>query len=291
MEIITGYRGEPHITSQQERNTNIAIFGSGARIIEGIDSELEATIVSANLVEIADGMLIAEGCTACIERGTSDSITIDNGSQGMQRIDLIVARYTRDAGTAVEDMKLAVIKGTPSANDPAVPAYTTGLIADGDSLVEFPLYRVNISGISITSVERLVEVTSVAKLIIDIQDRIGNESMGTTATTLTGAIAEVRGKLPRHIEYTWLYTNIGINANGAYSDSKRIGIDGYTPVSILGFRVLNNDSTGRNGAWCVIPRMWVYLHTLDFSIWNQHPSEQAVVKVEIKIGYVSDYAT
>lgn len=173
MEIITGYRGEPHVTSQQERNTNIAIFGSGACIIEGIDSELEATIVSANLVEIADGMLIAEGCTACIERGTSDSLTIDNGSQGMQRIDLIVARYTRDAGTAVENMQLAVIKGTPSANDPAVPAHTTGLIADGDSLVEFPLYRVNISGISITSVTLLVEKVSVGEAFDAVYDKIG----------------------------------------------------------------------------------------------------------------------
>lgn len=291
MEIITGYRGEPHVSSQQERNTNIAIFGGGACIIEDIDSELEATIVSANLVEIADGMLIAEGCTACIERGTSDSLTIDNGSQGMQRIDLIVARYTRDAGTAVEDMKLAVIKGTPSANDPAVPAYTTGLIADGDSLVEFPLYRVNISGISITSVERLVEVTSVAKLIIDIQDRIGNESTGTTATTLTGAIAEVRGKLPHHIEYTWQYTTIGIGHGLAYSDTKRIGIDGYTPIAIKGFRVLDNDTDGKHSGWCIIDKIWLYNNAMDFTIWNQHQSETAIVKVQIKVAYVSDYAT
>lgn len=291
MEIITGYRGEPHVTSQQERNTNIAIFGSGACIIEGIDSELEATIVSANLVEIADGMLIAEGCTACIERSTSDSLTIDNGSQGMQRIDLIVARYTRDAGTAVEDMKLAVIKGTPSANDPAVPAHTTGLIADGDSLVEFPLYKVNINGISITSVERLVEVTSVAKLIIDIQDRIGNESMGTDATTLTGAIAEIRGKLPKHIEYTWQYTAIGIGANLVYSATKRIGISGYTPTGIKGYQVLNDDTNGKNAGWCVIPRLWIYQNAMDFTIWNLNTSQMAVVKVQIKVEYVSTNAT
>lgn len=288
MNIITGYKGEPHVTSQQERNAYIAIFGDAVTIIKDIDSELAPTVVSANLIQIADGMLIAEGCTACIERGTSDSLTIDNGSQGMQRIDLIVARYTRDAGTAVEDMKLAVIKGTPSATDPAVPAHTTGLIADGDPIVEFPLYRVNISGISITSVERLVEVTSVAELITNIQNKIGNESMGTTATTLTGAIAEVRGKLPKHIEYTWQYTSIGINANGAYSDTKRIGIDGYTPNSIKGFRILNNDTNGKNAGWCIFPKLWVYNNALDFTIWNQHSSQQAIVKVQIKIDYVSN---
>ena len=288
MVIITGYRDEPHVSSQQDRNTNIAIFGGGAKILKGVDSEMAATVVSANEVQIADGMLVAEGCTACIDRGTSDSITIENGSQGMQRIDLIVARYTRNAGTAVEDMTLEVIKGTPAANDPAVPAHTTGLIADGDTLVEFPLYRVNISGISITSVERLVEVTSVSTLITNIQNKIGSVAMGTTATTLTGAIAEVNGKLPRHIEYTWEYTTIGINANGAYSDTKRIGIDGYTPNSIKGFRILNNDTNGKNAGWCIFPKLWVYNNALDFTIWNQHSSQQAIVKVQIKIDYVSN---
>ena len=185
MEIITGYRGEPHVSSQQERNAYIAIFGGAASILKDIDSELAPTVVSANLIEIADGMLVAEGCTACIERGTSDSLAIENGAQGMQRIDLIVARYTRNAGTAVEDMQLAVIKGTPSATDPAVPAYTTGLIADGDPVVDFPLYKVNISGISITSVERLVEVTSVAALITGLQNTVTELQNKVNNTKLT----------------------------------------------------------------------------------------------------------
>ena len=291
MEIITGYRNEPHVASQEDRNASIAIFGGATCILKDIDSELAPTVVSANLIEISDGMLVAEGCTACIERGTSDSLIIENGAQGMQRIDLIVVRYTRNAGTAVEDMKLAVIKGTPSATDPAVPAHTTGLIADGDPVVDFPLYRVNISGISITSVERLVEITSVAELITDIQNRIGNVSMGTTATTLTGAIAEVRGKLPHHLEYTWQYTSIGIGHGLAYSDTKRIGVDGYTPIAIKGFRVLDNDTGGKHSGWCIIDKIWLYNNAMDFTIWNQHPSEQAVVKVQIKVAYVSDYAT
>ena len=161
MVIITGYRDEPHVSSQQDRNTNIAIFGGGAKILKGVDSEMAATVVSANEVQIADGMLVAEGCTACIDRGTSDSLTIENGAQGMQRIDLIVARYTRDAGTAVENMELAVIKGTPAASNPATPAYNEGLIADGDSPVDFPLYKVNLDGISITSVDALVDTISI----------------------------------------------------------------------------------------------------------------------------------
>ena len=172
MEIITGYRGEPHITSQEDRNANIAIFGGTTCILKGIDSELTATVVSANEVKIADGMLVAEGCTACIERGTSDSLAINNGTQGMKRIDLIVARYTRNSGTGVEDMQLVVVKGTPAASNPAVPSYNTGTIADGDSPVDFPIYQVNLNGINITSVDALVDVVSVPSMVEEVQNGV-----------------------------------------------------------------------------------------------------------------------
>lgn len=165
MEIIAGYVGEPHVTSQQERNTNIGIFGSNAHIIGGVNSELEATVVSANLVEISDGMIVCEGCTAEIPRGTNDSLVIENGEQGMKRIDLIVARYTKNDNTAAESMELAVIKGTSAASDPIAPSYNTGTIADGDSPVDFPIYRVNLNGISITSVDPLVDKINIAGAI------------------------------------------------------------------------------------------------------------------------------
>lgn len=222
MEIISGYRGEPHIKSQHDRNAYIAIFGGAACILKDIDSEMAATVVAANLIEIADGMLVAEGCTACIERGTSDSLTIENGAQRMQRIDLIVARYTRNAGTAVEDMKLAVIKGTPSATDPAVPAYTTGLIADGDPVVDFPLYRVNISGISITSVERIVEVTSVAALIASLQNAV-TELQDTVSNTKLMVVNAPLGRLT--------FNNAGA-AGGTISVAQYIP-EGYTMIEAI----------------------------------------------------------
>ena len=123
MNIITGYRAEPHITAQQDRDVNIGIFGASAKILKGVGNEMAATVVSANEVEIADGTLVAEGCTAEIQYGTTESMTIKNGEQGKKRIDLIVARYTRDSGTAVESMELAVIKGTSAASNPTAPAY------------------------------------------------------------------------------------------------------------------------------------------------------------------------
>lgn len=172
MNIITGYRAEPHITAQQDRDVNIGIFGASVKILKGVGSEMAATIISANEVEIADGTFVAEGCTAEIQRGTTESMTIENGTQGEQRIDLIVARYTKVSGTGVEDMQLAVVKGTPAASNPALPSYNTGTIADGDSPVDFPIYRVNLDGISITSVVALVDVVSVPGMVEEVQNEV-----------------------------------------------------------------------------------------------------------------------
>lgn len=271
MNIIFGYKADPHITAQQLRDTYVGIFGNDAHVLD-VGSQLAATVVSATEVQIADGVMVAQGCTASIENGVTESLTIANGSQGMLRKDLIVAQYTKNSGTGVENMGLAVKTGTPAASSPATPAYTTGSIAEGDTLVEFPLYVVNLDGISITSVERLVDVVSIKGDMDSLAQRI----------------TDVEARMPEHIEYTWQYTTIGINANGAYSETKIIGIDGYTPNAIKGFRILNNDTGGKNAGWCIFPKLWIYNNALDFTIWNQHPSQQAVVKVQIKIDYVSN---
>ena len=171
MNIIWGYKADPHITAQQLRNTYIGIFGEDAHILD-VGSELAATVVSATEIQIADGVMVGQGCTASIEHGMTESLTIANGSQGMQRKDLIVARYSKVASTGVESMTLAVITGTPASSSPADPSYNSGDIADGDSPVDFPLYRVNLNGISITSVERLVDVLSINGKFDDVDARI-----------------------------------------------------------------------------------------------------------------------
>lgn len=196
MNIITGYRGEPHVSSQQERDVNIGIFGSGTYIVN-LGSNMAATVISANEVQIADGLVIADGCSAEIAKGMSESVTIENGTQGMQRKDLIVVRYTKDAGTGVEDMQLAVITGTPATASPSVPAYTTGSIANGDTLVEFPLYTVNIDGISIESVTRMVNITALAQQtdVNALSTKIGTGTLNTTSKNLVGAVNELLPKV------------------------------------------------------------------------------------------------
>jgi len=280
MNIITGYGAQPHIYPHHDRETNIGIFGSGTHILD-VGSQMAATVVSANQVDIADGLLVAEGCTAEVARGTTESMTIENGSQGMLRTDLIVARYTKTAGTAVEAMELAVIKGTPAASNPATPAYNEGLIADGDSPVDFPLYRVNLDGISITSVDALVDTISISGLLEEFADRLDT----------------AEGNIPTVVTEDFVESGISIGANGAKSYTKAIAKAGYTPVAIGGIWIENGQG-GRNGGWTIAQNWFLNKITVDgqqvdgalFTLWNQHTSQSAVVQLSFKVTYVSNNA-
>lgn len=170
MNIITGYRGEPHITAQEDRDINLGVVGKSTSDLYVLDvgQQLDADIVSANEIRIRDGVLVMQGCAASIDYGTYDSLSISNGSQGMERIDVIAAQYEKDGDTNVESVSLVVIEGTPAASDPAVPSLTSGSIQGGDSLVQMPLYYVNLDGVSIDSVDPQYKiVTSLNDSTID----------------------------------------------------------------------------------------------------------------------------
>ena len=127
-------------------------------------------------------------------------MAIANGSQGMLRIDLIVARYTKAAGTGVEDMQLAVITGTPAASNPATPSYNTGSIANGDTLVDFPLYTVNLNGISIESVTRNVSYIELATAsALESARTTLQNSINSVNTTLTNLINTTKTQLQNSI--------------------------------------------------------------------------------------------
>ena len=248
MNIIWGYKADPHITAQQLRNTYIGIFDEDAHILD-VGSKLAATVVSATEIQIADGVMVGQGCTASIEHGMTESLTIANGSQGMQRKDLIVARYSKVASTGVESMTLAVITGTPASSSPADPSYNSGDIADGDSPVDFPLYRVNLSGISITSVERLADVLSINGKFDDVDTRI--DGVDASISAIQTAMGGVKAKAV-------IRQDVTLPAGGGSTSQTVVSFEDYLPSNahLVGVDVTMGDfhlPYVRDGA----PATWV----------------------------------
>ena len=153
MDIITGYTGTKHVTAENDRDINIGIFGSGSYVLS-TGAGLKAEISSNNEIKIRDGVIMHQGCAAAIKKNTYDSLTIVNGSQGMKRIDLIVARYEKQRDTNVESLTLKVLQGKAVESSPTAPAHTTGDIQVGDAIADMPLYEVVIDGLNITEVRK-----------------------------------------------------------------------------------------------------------------------------------------
>ena len=213
MNIITGYRGEPHITSAQDRAGNQGAYGTGSYVLN-VGSKLAATIASANEIRIADGALCHQGCLANIDAGTYDSVAINNGTQGMNRIDRIVARYTKNTETNVESLNLVVIQGTAVSGTPSAPAYKTGNIQNGNSPVDMPLYQVRLTGVTVASVTREFDYVRTQK-------------------ELDAAVSSLNSK----IESLYVVRTVTCPGDGTsgshYFDTPTV--PGYTKVGVVGY--------------------------------------------------------
>lgn len=157
MELVTGRAGSPHITSQQDRQKHQGIWGTGAYILK-TGNNLEPVVQSSNSIQIKDGALMSQGALFSVKVGTVDEVTIANGSQGMMRKDVIVARYTYNQGTNTENAEWEVVQGTPAASNPQIPQITEGDIQAGDATVDTSVFIVTLDGINITSVDVVPEL-------------------------------------------------------------------------------------------------------------------------------------
>lgn len=178
MEIITGYTGKPHVTSDQGRDVNIGIMGEGSYVLQ-TGMQLAAEVSSNNEIKIRDGVLMHQGCTASIKKNTYDSLAITNGSQGMKRVDLIVARYEKNRVNGIESIDLKVIQGTPAESNPVAPQCIEGDIQAGDYVADMPMYQVIIEGLNITEVKEMFKVIGSNK---DLTDKLGFQMLLNTDT-------------------------------------------------------------------------------------------------------------
>ena len=232
MKIVTGYAGQAHITSNDDQGLLQGIFGSGNYILP-VRGRFAATLISSNEMQIADGEGLLQGVHFRVEPETNDSVVIENGSQGMQRIDLVCARYQKDPGTGIETMSWIVKKGTPAASNPATPSVTPGDLLAGDTLAEFPIYSIRLNGITIQSVTLLATILSPQSLI-------GDTSIAAIGDgTLTGAISALNSSLIIVSEFT--SDSVTLNAGALTTISIPCSVVGYTLLGVVGLTMTSTE--------------------------------------------------
>ena len=183
-------------------------------------SRMTAEIVSNNEIKINDGILCNYGRFMRIVE--SETVRIANGTSGVKRTDLIVARFTT-TGTK-ETHTLTVIKGSAGG---AEPSYNQTDIYSGTGTRDLVLYAVHLDGLNITSVERKCqEYMSMRELI----NKVNTQESGTkfyghdVLDVKNGITLEARWN-DTYIEFCWYGTLTSAwNMTGG-ADGEKFGND------------------------------------------------------------------
>lgn len=151
-EIVDGMTGTKHISSDDLSALNIATIGKADCVLKYGD-DFKLTMASANSATLGTGVGMVGGKRFWNQAATS--LTIQSGTQGQKRNDLVVARYAK-TGAGIESITPVVVKGTPSTGTAADPATTSS---------DLKLWRIPLNGISVGTPVRLFDpVASLATL-------------------------------------------------------------------------------------------------------------------------------
>ena len=178
VEIVTGYTGKPHITSQQDAVLNAASLATGGKYVLSVGKQLSYELKSNTLVRINGGYAINQGRLMGMNTDDYEELDISVGLAGSKRCDLIVIHYSKDSSTGIEKAELKVIEGT-AGTDYVDPEYLDNNLFDENYLEDdLVLYRVKINGLSIEKIEQVANVWYLDTG--ERQDLITSKDMGFT---------------------------------------------------------------------------------------------------------------
>ena len=143
-EIVDGMTGTKHISSDDLAALNTATVGKADCVLK-YGNDFSLTMASANSATLGTGVGMVGGKRFWNQAATS--LTIQSGTQGQKRNDLVVARYAK-TGAGIESITPVVIKGTPTTGTPADPAVAAN---------DLKLWRVPLNGINAGTPVRLFE--------------------------------------------------------------------------------------------------------------------------------------
>ena len=144
--LITGYWGEPHVTAENDRGINAAIFGAG-RFVLPVGNQFRAEYIGNNTIRLFDGKLIDNGAVAGIPAGQYVDLLVPETGQGLKRNDLIVFQYEKNATTLVESGVFTVVNGVETAGTATDPELTQeDILSDTATFDQMALWRVSVEG-------------------------------------------------------------------------------------------------------------------------------------------------
>lgn len=190
--LITGYWGEPHVTSENDRGIHAATFGTG-RFVLPVGEQFNAEYIGNNTIRMYDGKLMDNGAAAGIPAGNYVDLLISNAAQGMKRNDIIAFQYVQDASTLVESGTFVVVKGAETSGTAVDPTLTHQDLLTGEATFDqMALWRVPVSGTTISAPVRLFEVSKSLADAGGMPIEVGTGSIEEFTAVTTQKIVMVR---------------------------------------------------------------------------------------------------
>lgn len=152
--VNTAAEAAGHIYAEDDAAIFQSMFGGDG--VLNIGNCLKSTVISNNKVRISDGVLSVGGHIGRLSHADYQDMTIENGATGYNRNDIIYARFLTSGN--VDSFILAVKKGTATTGIATDPSLVQGNLYEGAVERDYPLYRVKLSGLSISSVDQLFTV-------------------------------------------------------------------------------------------------------------------------------------
>ena len=174
-EIVDGMTGTKHISSDDLAALNTATVGKADCVLK-YGNDFALTMASANSATLGTGVGMVGGKRFWNQAATS--LTIQSGTQGQKRNDLVVARYAKTSA-GIESITPVVIKGTPTTGTPADPATTAN---------DLKLWRVPLNGITVGAPVKLFSpVTPLATL----GDSVSQAKIKTDRIDLSAGVNDI----------------------------------------------------------------------------------------------------
>lgn len=242
LHFVTSAHDGPHIKSSDDARAYAGLFGNGAYVFK-TGAKMAASMVDSNTLRILDGDSLFCGRKWNIRN--FEDITIENGTPGLKRVDLVVAHFET---SPKEDLALVVYKGVEvEEGDPVVPSHITGDLNMGDTVAEMPLYTVSLNGLTVgTPSQQFIVVDDLygdwllnaTKALFGVTDekKIPGSALVPHSVGQDQLEATVWNSISQTREVTISSTEIAAN-NGNLVRTDIPAIHGYKAVGVVGMKI------------------------------------------------------
>lgn len=189
---VFAFQGKDHITASQLGRIVEGVAGKGRYVLPTLN-QMTAEMQTANKVRVGTGDLVMDGRVVTNEAAVD--LTVESGTSGYKRNDLVVCRYTKNASTGVENFAAEVVKGTPTTGTAADPEVTEGDISTGSASAVMPLWRIPLDGITPGAPVRIAPVASTLKTLGDSVSPRGIIDVNKTGIAYGNVWAEAYGNV------------------------------------------------------------------------------------------------